>query len=136
MENNNMNNIVPVENNNNMNNTMPVGNGKMREKYTRIWTWMGIPGFIVALTAGNREEELTKNHINHAIGVLIVYTGLGLISALFAIPYLGWLLALFLFLPCMAAEIYGIVVTIMGIVKACHDQPVNFFIFNKFHIIK
>ena len=125
MENNNMNNIVPVENNNNMNNTMPVGNGKMREKYTRIWTWMGIPGFIVALTAGNREEELTKNHINHAIGLQIVFVALSLISTLCAIPSLGWVLALFLFLPCMALYVYGVVVLIMGIVKICCNQVDN-----------
>ena len=62
------NNMNTTDNMNSVNVTSPapVGNGKMREKYTRIWAWMGIPGLIVALTAGNREEELTKKIRAHS----------------------------------------------------------------------
>ena len=132
------NNMNTTDNMNSVNATSPapVGNGKMREKYTRIWAWMGIPGLIVALTAGNREEELTKNHLNHAIGMDIIGGGIGLTSWIFSIPYLGWALAVICILPLIAFAVYSLVVFIMGVVKACHDQPVDFFIFNLFHIIK
>lgn len=121
----------------NYNNTaQPVGNGKMREKYTRIWAWMGWPGIIVALTAGNHEEEMTKSHINQAMGLDIVGSAIGLGSCIFAIPYVGWVLAIICILPLLAIAIWFSVIGIMGIVKACQSQPVNFFPFNKFNIIK
>lgn len=120
----------------NMNNVTPEGNGKMREHYTRIWVWFGWVGFIVAMCAGNREEEMTKTYLNHSLGMNIIGSAIGLLSIVFMIPYIGWLLAIICFIPIWAFGIYSVVVMIMGIVKACNDQPVNFFLFNLFHIIK
>ncbi|MBQ8148615.1 MAG: hypothetical protein IJ040_07505 [Lachnospiraceae bacterium] len=133
---NNMNNTVTAETLTTTNYGAEMGNGKMRERFTRLWVWFGWVGFIVAMVKGNREEEVTKNHINHALGMNIIMSAVGLFSCLFCIPYLGWVLAVIFCLPILAIEVYTVVVTVNGIIRSGQNREMDFFLYNKFHIIK
>ncbi len=133
---NNMNNTVTAETLTSTNYGAEMGNGKMRERFTRLWVWFGWIGFIVAMVKGNREEEITKNHINHALGMNIISSAVALFACLFMIPYIGWVLAMIFSLPVTAIDVYVIVVTINGIIRSGQNREMDFFLFNKFHIIK
>ena len=89
----------------------------MTKKATDIWAYMGWPGFIVALCQPCKDE--CKFHINQALVFNIFFTGLSLISWIGVIPYIGWLLEVYVFMP---VAICLLVFWVIALVGACHQE--------------
>lgn len=83
----------------------------MEAKIVAIISYLGLPGWIIALILNQNKQELASFHIRQSIGIMLF----GLVcAAVMIIPILGWIAGFVGYLATFVFWIMGLVSAIKG----------------------
>ena len=100
----------------------------MDKKTTSIVSYLTFVGWIIAYCAGNKEEA--KFHLNQSLVIWLGYLCVAVASVVLAfIPILGWL-------AIWAANIYLLVMWVMGLIAAINDEEKELPLIGQIKILK
>ena len=103
----------------------------MTKKATSIWAYVGWVGFIIAMCQPCKDE--CRFHLNKGLVWNIFTSALAIVGLIGIIPWVGWILDIFVFGPLW---IFLIVVWIVAFVAVCKQQEKEMPIIGRIHIIK
>ena len=102
----------------------------MTKKATCIWAYIGWVGFIIAICQPCKDE--CKFHLNQSLVWNIFTSAFAIVGLIGLIPYIGWLLDVFVFTPIW---IFLVVIWIITFVGVCKQQEKEMPILGKINIM-